>query len=203
MLLITNLKTGGIVSNNLFPVFLKIENLKGLIVGGGRVACEKLYFMLKNSPQVNITLVAEKISTEVRELVQNRKANVLLIEKRYDKEDLKDIRFILAATNNYQVNEQIASDAREKGILINVADTPGLCDFYLSSVITRGDLKIAVSTNGKSPTFAKRVREFLEEILPEETHTLVNNLHKIRNKMGGQFTEKVKKLNELTSELLR
>lgn len=191
------------MSNNLFPVFLKIENLKGLIVGGGRVACEKLYFMLKNSPQVNITLVAEKISTEVRELVQNRKANVLLIEKRYDKEDLKDIRFILAATNNYQVNEQIASDAREKGILINVADTPGLCDFYLSSVITRGDLKIAVSTNGKSPTFAKRVREFLEEILPEETHTLVNNLHKIRNKMGGQFTEKVKKLNELTSELLR
>lgn len=191
------------MANNLFPVFLHLEKLKGLIVGGGKVACEKLYFMLKNSPRVNIVLVGKEITQEVKELISIYKANVELIEREYQKEDLQGINYILAATNDYEINKSIIRDARKKGILVNTADTPELCDFYLGSVVTRGDLKVAISTNGKSPTFAKRVREFLEEILPDDTDELINNLKEIRDSIKGSFTEKVKKLNELTSELLR
>lgn len=191
------------MSNNLFPVFLKIEKLNGLIIGGGEVAYEKLFFMLKNSPKVKITIVAKGIIPEIRELVNEHKAHVTMIEKVYEKKDLHGFNFILAATNNRETNKTLVKEAHEKNILINVADMPELCDFYLSSVVTRGDLKIAISTNGKSPTFAKRIREFLETLLPAETNDLVNNLNKIRNRINGNFSEKVRKLNELTADLLR
>lgn len=191
------------MSNNLFPVFLKVETLNGLLVGGGRVACEKLFFLLKNSPKLKIKLVSDKISPGIYEMVNEYKANITLIEKKYVKKDLDDINYILAATNNLETNKIIVQDAHEKNILVNVADMPELCDFFLSSVVTRGDLKIAVSTNGKSPTFAKRIREFLEELLPNESDELIKNLNKIRNSIKGNFSEKVRKLNELTSDLLK
>ena len=91
--------------------------------------------------------------------------------------------------------------ANEKGILVNAADKPELCDFYLGSVVQKGNLKIAISTNGKSPTIAKRLKEVLNETLPDEIDTLLNSMQTIRNKMSGDFTEKVKQLNELTKNL--
>jgi len=87
--------------------------------------------------------------------------------------------------------------------LINVADTPELCDFYLGSIVTKGDLKIAISTNGKSPTLSKRIREFFEAILPENIDELILNLHDYRNTLKGNFEEKVNKLNEITSSFLK
>ena len=83
--------------------------------------------------------------------------------------------------------------------MVNVADTPELCDFYLSSVVKKGDLKIAISTNGKSPTFAKRFREVLEEILPDSLQATLDNLQQIRNKLKGDFQDKLEKLNEITN----
>jgi len=83
-------------------------------------------------------------------------------------------------------------------ILINVADTPELCDFYLGSIMTKGDLKIAISTNGKSPTSSKRLREFFEDILPENINELILNLPAYRKTLKGNFEEKVEALNEIT-----
>ena len=83
-------------------------------------------------------------------------------------------------------------------MLINVADTPDLCDFYLGSVVTKGHLKIGISTNGKSPTMAKRLREYFEEAIPEDTSTLLERMHQIRDRLKGDFSEKVKALNEIT-----
>jgi precorrin-2 dehydrogenase/sirohydrochlorin ferrochelatase len=82
--------------------------------------------------------------------------------------------------------------------LINVADTPELCDFYLGGVVTKGDLKIAISTNGKSPTLAKRIREMLEEAIPENINDLLENLNKLRKSLKGDFESKVEQLNEIT-----
>jgi precorrin-2 dehydrogenase/sirohydrochlorin ferrochelatase len=96
--------------------------------------------------------------------------------------------------------QQIAKSA---GILINVADTPELCDFYLGGIVTKGDLKIAISTNGKSPTMAKRIREFLEDILPDETNELLQNLHHYRSTLKGNFEDKVKALNDLTTTFFK
>jgi precorrin-2 dehydrogenase/sirohydrochlorin ferrochelatase len=106
---------------------------------------------------------------------------------------------VIAATSLKELNEQIRQDAKRKKILINVADTPDSCDFYLGSVIKKGDLKIAVSTNGKSPTFAKRMRELLEDAIPDNISETLDELRQIRDNLKGDLAEKMKKLNEITS----
>jgi len=135
--------------NTLYPVFLKLHKLNLLIIGGGYVGYEKLYFIL-----------------------------------------------------NQELNLEIRTLAKRRGKLVNVADTPDLCDFYLGSIVTRGDLKVAISTNGKSPTFAKRFRQVLEEVLPNDTNALLKNLKVIRDRLTGNFSQKVKELNEITASLV-
>ena len=91
--------------------------------------------------------------------------------------------------------------ARERRIITNVADTPDFCDFYLGSVVKKGSLKLAISTNGKSPTLAKRSREVLEDAFPDELEEVFDNLREIRKILTGDFTEKVQRLNAITSVL--
>ena len=100
------------------------------------------------------------------------------------------------------MNLQVYNDCKEKHLLVNVADTPDLCDFYLGGIVTKGDIKIAISTNGKSPTMAKRLRQFFEEVIPEEADDLVQNLNKFRRGIKGDFASKVSKMNKLTKGLL-
>jgi precorrin-2 dehydrogenase/sirohydrochlorin ferrochelatase len=85
--------------------------------------------------------------------------------------------------------------------LLNVADKPEFCDFYLGGVVTKGDLKIGISTNGKSPILAKRLRETFEEILPPSLEETIASTNLLRKKLHGNFEEKLKTLNELTKDL--
>jgi siroheme synthase-like protein len=188
-------------SNRLFPIFLKLEDLAILIVGGGYVGMEKLQAVVNNSPAAKITLVAKHISNEIKELAQQY-PNIILLEKPYQSNDLTGNDLIIAAINDATISRQIATDAKSKRILVNAADKPELCDFYLSSVVQKGDLKIAISTNGKSPTIAKRIKEVLDDSLPAEIDELLSNMQQIRNKLSGDFAEKVKQLNEITKDLL-
>jgi siroheme synthase-like protein len=188
-------------ANYLFPIFLKLEQLSLLIVGGGYVGNEKLIAVLQNSPKAKIKVVATSISEEIKELVKNY-TNVQLIERPYQPDDIDGHDIIIAALNDSEVSEQVSIDAKQKGKLVNVADKPALCDFYLSSVVQKGNLKIAISTNGKSPTIAKRLKEFLNETLPAELDDLLGNMQNIRNKISGDFAEKVKQLNEITKKLV-
>lgn len=187
--------------NNLFPVFLKLENLDTLIVGGGHVGLEKLTALLKNSPSAKITLVARTIQEPIKELARKH-SQVTLCERNFKLWDLWEKDLVLLATDNRQLHETIRNFARTRRLLINVADTPELCDFYLGSVVTKGNLKIGVSTNGKSPTISKRIREYLEEALPDNTNELLDNMQKIRDQIKGDFSEKVKVLNQVTSSFL-
>ncbi len=187
-------------SNNLFPVFLKLENLQLLIVGGGYVGMEKLDAVISNSPAAKITLVATHISDAIKEIAKQY-PNITLKEKPYHINDLADNDIVIAAINDTVISKQVVTDAKSKKILVNAADKPELCDFYLSSVVKKGNLKIAISTNGKSPTIAKRVKEVLNETFPDEIDDLLNNMQNVRNKLSGDFTEKVKQLNELTKKL--
>lgn len=187
--------------NHLFPVFLKVDKLRVLMVGGGDAGSEKLRFLLKSSPFAKVTLVAPEISDEINAL-SVQYPNVALVHRSFRPEDLKGEDVVIVATENPKLNRQIWEQAKKKRILVNVADTPELCDFYLGSIVTKGDLKIAISTNGKSPTFAKRFREFLEETLPDDLQQVIDNLSQIRGKLKGDFAQKVKALNELTSNLV-
>jgi len=87
-------------------------------------------------------------------------------------------------------------------LLVNVADTPDLCDFYLGSTVQKGALKVGISTNGQSPTLAKRFREILEDVLPEDVPSLLKNLKSIRDRLKGDFEYKVNTLNTITTKLL-
>ena len=188
-------------SNHLFPVFVKLEQLRLLIVGGGNVGLEKLQAVLQNSPATSVTLVAPEISAAIRELA-NGYENVRLLERPYHQTDLEYADIVIVAVNDRNVSATIARETREKGLLVNVADTPDLCDFYLSSVVRKGNLKIAISTNGKSPTIAKRLKEEIGAMIPEEMDSVLDNMQTIRQRMNGDFSEKVRKLNHLTEVLV-
>lgn len=186
--------------NKLYPVFLKLEKLELLLVGAGNVGLEKLNSLLSNSPEAKITVVAPVIKKEVRLLLQNHPC-CTLHQRTFEESDLNHKDLVVLATSDKELHRKIKALAEEKRILVNVADTPELCDFYLGSIVQKGNLKIAISTNGKSPTIAKRVKEILNETMPDEIDDLLINMQHIRNKMSGDFAEKVKQLNELTRVL--
>lgn len=186
--------------NELYPIFLKVSELNILIVGGGNVGLEKLTFLLKSSPHAKVSIVAKSFITEVIDLSEKYKVNV--ISKPYHKSNLKNQQIVIAATNNLEVNLQVYKDCKERNILVNVADNPTYCDFYMGGIVTKGNLKLAISTNGKSPTLAKRLRQFFEETLPDDINELSENLNEYRKTIKGNFEEKVKALNDLTKEMI-
>ena len=186
--------------NNLFPIFLKLETLRLLIIGGGNVGLEKLTAIIENSPSTFIHLVSMTVQDKIYELAKNF-SNITIEKRSYTLTDIDQADIVIAAVNDIKTSEQIRHDTRQKGKLVNIADKPELCDFYLSSVVKKGNLKIAISTNGKSPTIAKRIKEVLNETIPDGIDELLKNMQNIRNKMSNDFAEKVKKLNELTSSL--
>ena len=185
--------------NPLFPIFVKLHNLNLLLVGGGYVALEKLGTLLINSPEAKIKLVAGMISDEVHAILIKHQ---IPFEKRdFEVDDLDGMDLAIVAINDSRISSKIAAACKERKVLTNVADQPAICDFYLGSVVQKGNLKIAISTNGKSPTIAKRIKEMLNDTIPEEMEDLLNNMQRIRNGLKGDFTEKVKQLDAITSVL--
>jgi siroheme synthase-like protein len=189
------------VKNRLYPIFVKLEELDLLLVGGGNVALEKLNSLLSNSPDAKITIVAPVIKDEVRELLKDHPCSVIVMRP-FQESDINNKGLIVLATDDKELHKQIKCLAEAKGILVNVADTPDLCDFYLGSIVQKGNLKIAISTNGKSPTAAKRIKEVLNKALPGELDDVIENLHEVRNNLNGNFEYKVKKLNAITKVLV-
>ena len=186
--------------NNLYPVFLKASQLDILIVGGGNVAEEKLRFLTKSSPDARVSLVAPEFGEETKLLAQAFGAD--LIYDRYSPQYLTGKHMIIATTDSPEVHIQVYQDCRAQQKLVNVADNPPYCDFYMGGIVTKGNVKIAISTNGKSPTAAKRLRQFFEDILPDDIDRLVKNLNAYRDTLKGDFQYKVDKMNQLTEPLV-
>lgn len=187
--------------NRLFPVFLKTETLRLVIIGGGVVGLEKLRAVLANAPASPVRLISITICDEIKELTTEYE-NLELFERPYTPADFEFCDLIIAAVNDQQMATTIRNDAKFANRLVNVADNPALCDFYLSAVVQKGDLKIAISTNGKSPTLAKRLKEILVDTLPEEIDSLMHNLQTLRLRLSGDFNSKVIRLNEITRMLV-
>lgn len=190
----------GMERNELYPVFLKVSDLNVLIVGGGNVGLEKLTFLLKSSPKAKVLMVAPDFLPETLELAGKHEVDI--VRAYYQKEFLDGKHMVIACTDKEEVNKQVYSDCRKQSILVNVADNPPLCDFYMGGIVTKGNVKVAISTNGKSPTTAKRLRQFFEDVLPENIDDLVKNLNAYRKTLKGDFQEKVDALNEFTKSLV-
>ncbi|OSY88092.1 siroheme synthase [Tenacibaculum holothuriorum] len=186
--------------NNLYPIFLKVAQLEVLIVGGGFVAEEKLRFLLKSSPNAKVTMVAPFYREKTIAIAKT--GNTTMLNGIYDKDYLEGKHIIIATTDNPEVNMQVYHDCRAQNKLVNVADSPSYCDFYMGGIVTKGNVKVAISTNGKSPTTAKRLRQFFEEVIPESIDDLVKNLNTYRKSIKGNFERKVETLNELTQTLI-
>lgn len=186
--------------NELYPVFLKVHQLDILIVGGGFVALEKLAFMLKSSPNASVSLVAKEFNPEVLQIIEEKRFDYQV--KAYETSDLEGRSLVIGATDDEAVNIQICEDCRARKILVNIADNPPLCDFYLGGIVTKGHLKIAFSTNGKSPTMAKRLRQFFEEIFPEDINELLLKLNQYRKTLKGDFETKVAYMNDITKSFV-
>lgn len=186
--------------NNLYPVFLKTSQLHVLIVGGGNVAEEKLRFLTKSSPDAVVTMVSPWYAEKTLQLAN--KFNVTTITDVYNISYLDAKHMVVATTDNVDVNIQVYKDCRAQFKLVNVADNPPYCDFYMGGIVTKGNVKIGISTNGKSPTTAKRLRQFFEDVIPEDINKMVQNLNDYRKTIKGDFEEKVDKMNQITSSLV-
>ena len=187
--------------NQLFPVFLKLNELHTVLIGAGNVGLEKLTAILNNSPDACVTVIAKEFNPAIQQLAALN-TRISLIQKPFADTDLDQASIVVAATDDSVLNQYIRQSAHERKLLVNVADKPELCDFYLGSIVQKGDLKIAISTNGKSPTVAKRLKEVLNESLPAELDVTLQQMSQLRNTLSGDFSDKVRALNEVTSVLV-
>jgi siroheme synthase-like protein len=187
--------------NTMFPIFLKMDQIQTLVVGGGNVALEKASAILRNSSEAKLTMVAPFFRPETLEYLQDF-PQVQVITRPFQPSDLAGLDLIICATDSPELHAEIKVLAAAQHLLCNVADTPPLCDFYLGSIVQKGDLKIAISTNGKSPTLAKRIRAFLEDVIPDDIQTSLDQLEAARKTLKGDFQQKITQLNELTKNLI-
>ncbi len=140
--------------NKLYPVFFSIAGKPALVVGGGPVAEQKIDGLL--ACDVKVTVIAPEITDKIKS--QRTLGKVTHIEREYRDGDVAGYYLVIGATDDRDVQERIHRDAGEHRIPVNIADVPELCGFYLGAVFTAGDLKVAVSTNGRSPTLGKIIR---------------------------------------------
>lgn len=199
---IADLKEDKKAGNQLFPVFLKLNELHTVLIGAGKVGLEKLTVVLHNSHKARVTVIAENIIPEIHQLAE-KFPQLIINQKSFTDDDLNTADIVIAATDNSKLNAYIRESAHQRKLLINVADKPDLCDFYLGSIVQKGDLKIGISTNGKSPTIAKRLKEVLSESLPAELDITLQQMNDLRNTLSGDFANKVKTLNEATALLVK
>ena len=169
-----------------FPLFVNLDKLPVLVVGGGDIAERKINLIIKAN--ANVEVLARKFSHNVEQLI--RKKKLKKIKKSLDISSLgSNYSLIIAATDNKQINKKLFNFAKKNNILINVVDQPELCTCTFGSIVERGDLVIAISTGGSAPVFARNLREKFETLLPQSTKQLIDFSASIREKVIRSFSQ--------------
>ena len=168
-----------------FPITLNLGNKPTTVVGGGSVAERRVESLLECDSVV--TVISPTVSDRLGLLASEEK--ITLHRRAYRSGDARGALMVLAATDDSDVNALVAADARDVGILVNVADDPSRCDFIMPSVVRRGDLSVAISTGGKSPALAARLREKLSAVLGPEYGRLLDILGGLRGGVRGRFKD--------------
>ena len=162
-----------------YPINLDITDKRCVVIGGGRVAERKVESLLKCGGHV--TVISPDLTPQLKVLVSQKK--IEHIYRDYQEGDLKGVFLVFSATDDPHVNTFVTREAQREGALINVVDTPKMCNFIVPSVMDRDDLVISISTNGKSPALAKRIREELETNYGEEYGVFLAILGAVREKL--------------------
>jgi uroporphyrin-III C-methyltransferase/precorrin-2 dehydrogenase/sirohydrochlorin ferrochelatase len=164
---------------SLLPVFLKLDGRRGLVVGAGAVALEKIASLLKTG--LRLRVVAPDARAEIQDLASQGRLE--WAQRPFEPSDLDGIFVVIAATDSAEINAQVYCAAVERGILANSVDDPPHCDFYFGSVVTRGSLQIAISTAGESPAVAQQLRREIDEQLPEDLGQWLQELGILRREV--------------------
>ncbi len=162
-----------------YPVFLDLQNLPCLVIGGGQVGERKVKTL--QSCAAKVFLISRDLTPYLEEEV--RQGRIELLAPAYQTEHLAGKFLVIGATDDPNLNGKIGREARERGLLCNIVDKPQECNFILPSLVSRGDLTIAVSTAGKSPALAKKIRQDLERVFPEIYGLYLELLGQIRNEI--------------------
>jgi len=166
---------------SLLPIFLNLDRRPALLVGAGTVALEKIATLLKTG--VNLRVVAPHAREEIRQLATERKLE--LIDREFAPSDLEGNFIVIAATDVPEVNATVYREALARGIPCNSVDDIPNCDFFFGSIVSRGDLQIAISTAGESPAVAQRLRREIDEQLPQDLGPWLAELGKLRREVLG------------------
>lgn len=165
-----------------YPIFVEMKDRACLVIGGGREAQRKVEGLL--AAEGRVTVVAPKLT---RDLQRRLAAGEIDCERReYREGDLEGYDVCMVATDNGEVNAEVAAEGKRRRVWVNAADDPTNCDFILPSVIRRGSITIAASTGGGSPALARRLREELEAYLTEEMPALADLLAEVRTELRAQ-----------------
>ena len=164
---------------NLFPMFVKLEDRRCLVVGAGSVAESKIESLLTAGALVHV--VAPKSTPKVREWA--RDGRIELSVREYVPGDLGGVFLVIAATNSPALHDDIYAEAKSRGVLCNAVDEPQRCDFYFPAVVRRGELQIAISTGGLSPALAQRLRRDLEQQYGPEWEQWLEQLGRTRDEL--------------------
>ncbi len=184
--------------NRLYPVFLNLKNKDCLVFGGGKVAERKVRSLIKS--KARITLIDPKASRDI--LALSKKHGFKIIKRNYRKKDIKGFFLIIAATDSEAVNGLIAKESAKYKIFCNVVDDPEKCDFFIPASFGVKDLKIAISTNGKSPALAKKLKNEIKNIISSEVPNLIDILAELKRNLKKKYPGARKKREEILKTIV-
>jgi len=162
-----------------YPVFLQLEGKIALVVGGGRVAQRKVETLLRHGASIHI--VSKVLTQKLKQLIEVNKVRLLGEEMKDN--FLDDAFIVIAATDDKELNSKVSEKARNRGLLVNAVDQPADCNFIVPSIVKKGDLSIAISTSGKSPALAKKIRKGLDGQFGNEYETFLNLMGGLRREV--------------------
>ncbi|KUO50448.1 MAG: hypothetical protein APF76_07250 [Desulfitibacter sp. BRH_c19] len=183
------------MSTNLYTINVNLKGRKCLVVGAGNISERKIQSLLECA--ANVSVVSPKFKTSI--LALQGHPNLTLITRPFEESDLNGMFLVISATNDRELNSKIGTICNNKNILINVVDKPEICSFFVPSILRRGDLSISISTGGKSPTLASKIKQDLSNQYGNEYERYVNILGEIRERIKTEVKDPVKRKDILNN----
>lgn len=188
----------------LFPIFLKLNGRNALVVGGGRMAALRVKRLIRAGARV--TVVSPKAGTEIESLAKAE--SIAIVRRGFKRTDLsRRYLVVIAATNDTKIQQAVFETAERRAILCNVVDKPESCNFYMPAIVHRGQLQIAISTSGRSPALAGKLRQYLEEAVPDNAADLTEIVGRLRSRLRleipGDLATQKKLVDEFVEKVLK
>jgi len=181
-----------------FPMYMDMQDLRVLVVGGGFIATEKLEKLVDFTKE--ITVIAKEVSIEANQLIKDH--CLTLYQRAYKEGDIEGFDIVIVATDSVELHKAIYEESRGIRILVNSVDNTDYCDFIFPSYVQKGDLTIAFSTGGASPAFAKQIRRHFEKIIPDSVGEFLQKMKVLRSTMP-KGKERMKYFDSLVEEYFR